>query len=283
MIQLAQHFRDHPTKRHSEWLRQRQWFIKAKEQQEKREQAADRAEEELFAMAADVVLASNAQIAEFEARLDGYDARLNAYEAKLDVYDAAVAQALMESVERLARLEEEHRRLVERGFTAPNGQKVFKSEDGTFVVDQAGQLVGEDVITPPQIPDGLPTAEQVRGIVAGIDAEKDHQRELHQAQKDIDEAREKLSTARETLEEGRELAGKDGLTVREIEDFEAEMDAAMPSSLPTLPTSAMKIVSGLNETNAPSAQKTFTGAARENALPNMPLPTSAPNALALDG
>lgn len=237
----------------------------------------------MFALAAGVVLANDAQIAEFEARLDGYEARLNAYEAKLDVYDAAVAQALMESIERLAHLEEEHRRLVERGFTASNGQKMFKSEDGTFVVDQAGQLVGEEIITAPEIPDGHPSAEQIIELNNKIELERENLRQLHQAQRDIDAAREKLSTARETLEEGRDLADKDGLTVQEIEDFEAEMDAAMPSSLPTLPTSAMKIVSGLNETNAPSAQKTFAGAATENTRPDIPLPTKASNALALGG
>ena len=282
MIRLAQHFSRHPSERHSEWLRQRQWFIKAKEQEEKRLEAEQQADDAFLGLAEAAIIATNNQIAEFEARMDAYEIKLNAYEARLDRYDAAVAQALIESVERLDLLEEQHRRLVERGFTAPNGQKVFKSEDGTFVVDQTGQPVGEEIVVPSTIPDGLPTAEQIIDLNDRIMAERENQQQLLEAQREIDEARDRIAEVRDKLDEGRDLLEQDEIAVSDIEKIEADLDAAMPTTLPSLPPSAMKLVSGVEADKAPSASTPFSGAVRD--IPAMPTaaPVALPKAFELD-
>ncbi|MEL6502810.1 MAG: hypothetical protein AAFQ10_00010 [Pseudomonadota bacterium] len=276
MIQLVQHFSQHPSERHSKWLRQRQWFIKAREERtkEKRAEADEQEQDAILGLAVEAAIATERQIAEFEARLDAYDAELDAHEAKLNVYDAAVAQALMESIERLDKLEERHRRLVERGYTASNGQKVFKSEDGTFVVDQEGELVSDEVIAPIDIPDGLPTAEEIRDVVAAVKAEKDVQRKLHDAQREIDQAREKLADARDKVEEGRDLLTENEISVDELEEIEAELEEAMPTSLPQLPASAMKLISGVQTESAPKATTEFSGAALS--VPKIHIPTAHP-------
>lgn len=249
MIGLTDHFGSSDRNRHSEWLRQRQWFIKAKNQHARREDIAEKLEDGLTALAVEVVMANEAQLRQFETRLADYEARLDEYYAKLDAYDEAVTRALIERLERLHLLEARHAELLTNAFVLEDGRKVFKSEDGTFVVDEAGEQLDADEIDPALIPDGYTTAEEFTASLDAIENEKAEIDALHQAQSEIDAGREKSGQAREKLDDAKDALNEDGITVQDLEDLEAELDEAMPTDMPSLPSSAIKQLSGLEETN----------------------------------
>lgn len=87
MIQLAEHFKCDDKSRHSEWLRQQRWFVKARKDHERREEISDQLEEDALSLATNVIMATQIQIEEFEL--------------KLDAYDEATVIALMENQEKL--------------------------------------------------------------------------------------------------------------------------------------------------------------------------------------
>ena len=74
MIHLGKQFRDFDGKRHAEWLRLQKQFAKNRVERERRDQREDRLDEQFVDLAASVIIATEIQFKEFEARLDRYDA-----------------------------------------------------------------------------------------------------------------------------------------------------------------------------------------------------------------
>ena len=258
MIQLSDHFASLERNRHSHWLQQRQWFIKAKQQQAQREDVGDKLEDAVVAMAVEVTIATYAQIERFEQRRQNYEAKLDQYDAQLDIYDEAVTRALIRHVERLGLLEARHAELLAHAFMLENGTKVFKSEDGSFVIDEAGNELSKDIIDPGTVPYGYTTAEEYRSSLDQIKAERATIEALHKAQSEIDKARDASADAREKINDARSAAQKDGVTVEELDDLELEIEAAMPTGLPKLPTSASKLLADEHATNTvPDLQASF--------------------------
>ena len=261
MIQLAQHFRNDLSDRHSEWLRQRQWFIKAKVDKEKREDAAEKADADFAAFAAEIILATDIQLREFQTRLAQFEAKLDNYDAKLDVYDEAVTRALIEQLERMDILKAAHSEILDNAYVLENGRRVFKSEDGTFVVDEFGANVEKDIVDPETIPEGFSSADVLLKSLFNLDEVQSEIDTLHQAQSEIDVARERSSNARKLHKKSKVLAETEGVTVGALEEKESELDAAAPKSLPKLPASALKFLSGVEPGNAPVASQIFANAA----------------------
>ncbi len=273
MIQLGEHFSSDDRSRHSEWLRRRQWFIKAKQEHHRKEDIADKLDDEILSFAAETVIATQVQIKEFQARIDAYETRLDDYNAKLDIYDAAITHALMEHLQRLEILEAYHAELLANAFVLEDGTRVFKSEDGTFVIDEKGQMIGPEMIDPKTIPDGYTTAQELTASLTTIDEENAVIDKLHKAHDDVVDARAGSRLAREKLGAIGEAINKEGLTVDELEGLGVEIDALMPTELPTIPNSAARYLSGIDTTdNAPNAKTAFSA----NANPASIIPAVAP-------
>ncbi|MGJ8530187.1 hypothetical protein [Maritalea sp.] len=73
MIRLNEHFKADVRHRHTEWLRQQRWFIKSRQAKLRSDEAADKAEQALTAFAAEVIMATEIQIQQFNTKLDCYD------------------------------------------------------------------------------------------------------------------------------------------------------------------------------------------------------------------
>ncbi len=235
MVALGEHFRTEGPGRASEWARQRQWFIKAKHDHQRREEIADRAEDSaLTAVAAATTLATTAQI--------------KAFEVKLDTYDAATVEALMDNQElldaidqRLEIIRQQKQGLLDHAYILEDGRRVFKAEDGSFVIDEDGQDVSTDEVDFDLI--NGPSAEGYMSVLSA-EAELEEQRETTvQQRSDILEIQEKLDEAREEIADGE-------ITEAELEDLDAELMELMP-------TSVRKNVTGMEVSEPTTGQEQF--------------------------
>lgn len=274
MIKLGSHFSSNDRSRHSEWLRQRQWFIKAKQNHRQRIENADNAEEQFLAVASSAIVATDIQIKAFEKRLDQYEARLDAYEAQLDAREVAITEALMENQLELDKLYALREEMLANAYVLEDGRRVFKSVDGVTVYDEFHAVVGTDVVNPDDIPDYLEKYEthflHNKKAISRFEGDRAN---LHKALEDIDASREKISVARDKLNVGRTKIEDGNLTVQDMEEVDADVEAAMPAALPALPASAMKHLSGIeNASNAPDAGAMFSAKANPG---NSPFPLSA--------
>ena len=107
--------------------------------------------------------------------------------------------------------------MLDRAHVLPDGRRVFETEDGQRVIDENGQEVSPDVITPEEIADSRPRAETY------LEAWAEEQRLLSERDELIDYQRE-VDAARERLDDGT-------LTAQELQDLEATLEANMPAVL----------------------------------------------------
>lgn len=271
MIQLGDHFRSNERSRHSEWLRRRQWFIKARRDQVRQDQIIDRQEDEVLSLAAEATMATEIQIEEFEARLDVYEARLDAFGSKLDAYDVAITNALIENQEILDGLLAYREELLAKAYVLEDGRRVFKSEDGKTVIDEFENVVGEEIIDPGMIPDNLTKSDVYVGVNSEVRQVRVDKKQLHTAQEKVYQAREKIPGVSKKIQEAREKIAEGNLTVDELEDLDDDILGAMPSlsSLPKLPPTAMKFLSGVeNVASIPNAKGAFGSVNLTNASPS---------------
>lgn len=203
MVLLGEHFRSDESSRHSEWLRQRRWFIKGRQDQERRADVAEKLEDDLVGLATEAVMASEAQI--------------KAFEAKLDHYDEATVHALMENQELLDAVTERIADMLARAYRMEDGRRVFKTEDGTQVFDEFGQEVGPDELDPNLIDEKRPTWE-------AFSEAKTLEQELFAERADIIELQEKLDAARDDIAEG-------GISAADLDQLDADLLDAMPPTV----------------------------------------------------
>ncbi|MEM8497829.1 MAG: hypothetical protein AAF542_07375 [Pseudomonadota bacterium] len=178
MIDLGNHFRRDET-RHSEWLRQRQWFIKAREDREKRAERTEKLEDDLAAMGMEVVMATEIQIREFEE--------------KLDTYEAATVTALMENQKQLDLVNARIEAMLAQAYVMEDGRRVFKTQDGTQVFDEFGEEVSPEELDFDLISADRPTAEDYLRDLGEREALLSERSDLLEYQQKLDDARERVS------------------------------------------------------------------------------------------
>ena len=200
MVKLGEHFASDDRGRHSEWLRQQRWFIKARQDNQRRDTVEDKAEQDASAFGTAVVMASSIQIEEFEI--------------KLDSYDGAVVAALMENQELLDAVRNEIAAMLAQAYVLEDGRRVFKTEDGTQVFDEFGTEIHADEVDPLQIDDSLPTWE-------AFSAKNDLEQSLEAERAQIFEFQEKVDAARDQIAEG-------DISETDLEALDADLLDAMP-------------------------------------------------------
>lgn len=215
MVLLSEHFASDDRSRHSEWLRQQRWFIKARQDTQRRDDIVEKKDDNFAALAGEVIMATQMQIREFEARLDSYD--------------QAIVTALMENEERLEAIDlqlvdvrADLQNLLDQAHVMDDGRRVFKSEDGSFVVDEHGEDVAQDEVDFEMI--AGPSAETYL-IKLTEEQTLAEQRGVVVAQKsEILEFQERNDAAREQIEDG--SAPSDALA-----DLDADLLEFMPDAV----------------------------------------------------
>lgn len=236
MVRLGEHFRRDERSRHSEWLRQRQWFIKAKEDKERRERLEEQVDDDLGSLAMSAVAATTIEIERFEA--------------KLDSYDEATVIALMENQEALDFVNTQISALLDRAYVIEDGRRVFKSQDGSFVIDENGENVTRDEVDFDAIGPDRPTAEEYLHFLG-------RRNSLVNERSQIIEYQEKVDAARERIAEG-------DITKDELDELDAELADVMPPSVKAH-------VPGMNQGDEDITLKTeFSSKARSQELSGEP-------------
>ncbi len=264
MIQLGKHFISNDRNRHSYWLRQQRWFIKAKQEHHRKEDIADKLNDDILSVAIGASTATEIQIKEFESRMDAFETRLDKYDARLEAHDIAITKALMENSElldilseHLLQVEIDLQNMLDRAYVMEDGRRVFKSEDGVTIIDEFGETVDREILDPDLVPNNGDTSERYlerltfkqETLQAQSDALAERQK-LHDAADKIEVLKERSADARAKISEYRGKIEQGGLTVEEIEEFDAELADAMPPSMPTLTISAAKHLSGNDATTS---------------------------------
>jgi len=203
MLRAIDHF-DIKEALQTERDKQRQkWFIAAREQRERKEDIEAKAEDEFFDYAVSEILATQTEIANFQA--------------KLDTYDEATTLALMENTEALAVIQGQLDTMLDRAFVMEDGRKVFKSEDGTWAVDQDGNKLNPEVDSIEAIPQTQDTAETY------LEALQEKQR--------LELERQELHDYQDKLDNARERSNSDDFTKEELDELEKELEADMPQAV----------------------------------------------------
>lgn len=217
MIELKNHFGTNERSRHSEWLRQRQWFIKAKHDRSHRQDLTQQQEETIIGLAAEAIAATQIQIREFEA--------------KLDIYETATVEALEvnqlkldEITKSLSDIELHIQFLLDRAYVMEDGRRVFLTENRTQAFDETGVEVNNNELDFDLVPESNPTWESLSGAFAQRDVLKQEFKALETERSDILDYQEKLDAARDKVADG-------DITTNELDDLDAELSDAMPPSV----------------------------------------------------
>ena len=143
--------------------------------------------------------------------------RIVEFEATLTEYDTAVVQALFENERLQDLIQAQIQVLLDQAYTLPDGRRVFRTEDGTAVIDEFGEELSPDIVHPDEIPDAAPTWESFQTL-------KDQSAALAQERQDILEYQSKLDDAREQIAEG-------DISLEDLEALEADLADSMPPAV----------------------------------------------------
>lgn len=152
--------------------------------------------------------------------------RVEQFRNKLDRYDDRLMDMLLENERMLSEVRKQRDTMLQNAATLPDGRRVFKSEDGSRVVDEFGDDVTDEV-DPDSIGDELPSLEVFEGVLAKDAALMEHNRQINALQTRLDE--------------GRELAASSEATNAQLDEFEADFEAslaALQGSQPSLEADA---------------------------------------------
>jgi len=179
------------------------WFIAAKEQRELKELKAEKSEEEFLDFMTSAVLAKEFEVEEFQAQLD--------------VYDEVTVKALMENVKALEVVNARIKENLKSAHVMEDGMRVFKSEDGTWGIDEHGQRFDSETHDMHIIPPTRVTAEQA-------EADFNERNSLLRERTEILEYQEKLDDARER-------SNSDDFAKDELDELNKELEAEMPEAV----------------------------------------------------
>ena len=241
MIRLSDHFADNERKRSSEQLRQKQWFIKARQDREHREMLEDRMEENLAAFATSVIVATELEIQQFED--------------KLDVYDEAVIKALEknrismdELMLQLSDVDARIQSMLDRAYVMEDGRRVFLTKDRAQAFDEHGTEVTRDELDFDLVPHTTPTWEDVSTAISERNEIRQDYDRLTQERADILEFQDKVDAARDRITEG-------SISKSELDDLDAELADAVPPSVKAQTTGIE------NANNLPAVKSEFSATA----------------------
>lgn len=203
MVQLGEHFKRDDSSRHPEWLRQQRWFIRAREDREQKQQAADKLDDNLAALASEVIAATEREIFEFQTRLDKYD--------------EATVVALMENQELLDAVNTRLEAMLANAYVMEDGRRVFKTLDGSKVFDEFGAPVSRDELDYDLITPDMPAWET-------------YQPDLLERERLLAD-RDRIYEFQEKVDGARAAAGEEGFSKAELDDLDAELLEAMPQSV----------------------------------------------------
>ena len=203
MLALMDDFEIRALRQEARDKEREKWFIAAKDQERQKEIKAEQAEDDLLDFAASVILATEMEIAEFQA--------------KLDTYDEATVKALMENQRQLDKTQARIDEMLSNADIMEDGTRVFKSEDGTWAVDEHGNRLDSQTHDMDAI---LPTKNTAEEYLETT--ERKHQ--LMQERQAILDYQEKLDNARER-------SNADDFAKEELDELEAELDATMPTAV----------------------------------------------------
>ncbi|MGX1499834.1 small-conductance mechanosensitive channel [Labrenzia sp. MBR-25] len=237
MTDLSHHFASDETSRHSEWLRQQRWFIKAREDQERRQREDDKFDNDMESLVSAALAATDEAIKEFTA--------------KLDRYDEATVMALMENQRQLDEVNAHIEEMLNQAFVMPDGRRVFLTKDRTQAFDEFGNAVSSDELDFNDITPDKPTWEQWLDLAHQRDELTDERRDILEFQDKVDAAREKASSGK--------------ITEKELEELDDELAGAVPQSvrrhMPELADAndEPSLESGAQASLAPTNPQTRTG------------------------
>jgi len=162
LINLGNHFIADDRRRHSEWLRQKNWFIAAREQREQKHRMDEQAQEAFLDLATSMILANEAQIEAFEVRLNSYhDASTQALIDNQIMYERLQEQLMFID----ARLEGvwKHANIMD------DGRRVFLNAERSQAYDEFGKEVTNEEYSyenfaPDHYPGGLNFEVQQTGL-----------------------------------------------------------------------------------------------------------------------
>lgn len=249
------HFGNDSRFSHSEEARRKQWFIKARQDQKIREDIAEEASQNstVTAIGVSVIIASEMQIAEFEA--------------KLDVYDEATTTALMENQMEYEQLQ---RRMVEiearlegvwqHANIMPDGRRVFLNADQTQAYDEFGTKVSDEEYSYDQFQPHHMPVDNFLGHLK-------ERGEVHDAMSNNRQERDKIHEFDDQKNQHREELAQGGITEDRLDEMDSELLEMMPPSVSAhLPEGMRPAINAVNlktEFTTPAAPSlpTKTGAA----------------------
>ena len=243
MTNLGEHFGNDARHRRTEASRRRQWFIKARQDKARQEELSEAAEATATAAIVSVAIATEIQI--------------NQFKVKLERYDAAVTEALLENDERIQfirdrilRTEQRIQKMLDQAYVLEDGRRIFKGEDGSYVIDEHGNdvlpdEVEFDLVTGPTAEDYTSATDQLAKDRQELDRLLEERKQLHKAQDLIREKQDALEIG-ETTEQ-------------DLEEFDNEIFEALP------PSARAKLPENMNPIpNAPDLASSFKIPARPN-------------------
>lgn len=197
------------------------WFIAAREQRELKELKAEKSEEEFLDFVTSAVLATEIEVQEFQAQLD--------------IYDEATVKALMENAKALEAVNARIQKNLKSAHVMEDGTRVFKSEDGTWGIDEHGQRFDSETHDMYSIPSTRVTAEEAEKDFIERDLLEREKTEILEFQEKSDYARERSNSddfTKEELDElGKELeAEMPGAVKRQLPDYEPSQETSLKSS-----------------------------------------------------
>ncbi|MEL6324883.1 MAG: hypothetical protein AAFS03_04775 [Pseudomonadota bacterium] len=212
--------------RGSYWAKQQRLFAKQRDASIRRDRIEDQADADFAAFAAGAVMATDAQIREFEV--------------KLEKYETATVKALQENDRAIDANRAQRDALLERAHVAEDGRRVFKTQDGTQVFDEHGGQVGDEIVSPDEIDDSRPTWEEYEPILAETHRLEAERQSILKYQQKLDEARGEIADGE--------------ISAEELEALDAELAEIMPPAV-------REHIPEMKAQRAPEASTTATASA----------------------
>ncbi len=235
---LREHFSTDHRSHQSDWLRQQQWFIKSLHEQEKRNDKAEKLQDDFLSLASEVIAATELQIRELEVRLKTYHeattAALIDNRVKLDIAER-----------QLSYLDAKLHDFLEQGLIMEDGRRVFLTADRSQAFDEFGAEVSNDEFDYDQFP------EHFYPVDSRLDDLKARGR-FTQEIEDLENSRDRIHEFENFQNEALEKIEEGNLTEAELEDLSSELDDLMP------PEVAERLPNNIALSNAPDATAIFT-------------------------
>ena len=138
-----------------------------------------------------VVMATDAEIADFTV--------------ELDAYDTATVEALTINREQMEAVQADLEEMLGEAYVLEDGRRVFKTEDGLRVFDEKGQELSADDLDPGLIDDRKPTWETYSSSISTYDSLAKERTGLLDYQNDLDTVRERLKAGDVSADELRQM------------------------------------------------------------------------------